>query len=186
MYILASRSPRRKELFSLISEDFRAVPSAFDESTVAEQVPEKLTRILAQKKAETVATAYPEDIVIGCDTIVVSPGGEVFGIPADEADARRMLGELSGRTHKVISGVCVLFPNGKRSVFHKTTKVTFMELREEDISWYLSTGEPFDKAGAYGIQGYAGLFVEKINGDFHNVVGLPIQTLKKVLQKYKT
>ena len=96
-----------------------------------------------------------------------------------------MLRALSGRTHRVISGVCVLFPDGKKSVFHKITKVTFVKLSEEDIDWYLSTGEPFDKAGSYGIQGYAGVFVKKISGDFHNVVGLPVQTLRKILQNYK-
>ncbi len=185
MLILASRSPRRKELLSLITKEFRVEPSGFDESGVTERIPEKLVRILAQKKAEEVRERFPKDTIVGCDTIVVSPDQEIFGIPQGEEDARRMLKALSGRTHRVISGVCVLFPNGKKSVFHKTTRVTFVKLSEEDLNWYLATGEPFDKAGGYGIQGYAGLFVEKISGDFYNVVGLPVQTLRKILQNYK-
>ena len=185
MLILASRSPRRKELLGLLTKNFQVEPSGFDESTVTERIPGKLVRILAQNKAEEVKARFPEDTVLGCDTIVVSPDQEIFGIPKGEEDAKRMLRALSGRTHRVISGVCVLFPDGKKSVFHKITKVTFVKLSEEDIDWYLSTGEPFDKAGSYGIQGYAGVFVKKISGDFHNVVGLPVQTLRKILQNYK-
>lgn len=184
MLILASRSPRRQELLQRITRDFQAVPSDFDERAVQEPIPEKLVRRLAEGKARTVWEQYPDSVVIGCDTIVVSPDNQVFGIPEDEKQAKEMLEELSGKTHRVITGVCVM-DGKKKSVFHKTTKVRFMPLSEADIQWYLETGEPFDKAGAYGIQGYAGVFVKSIHGDFHNVVGLPIQALRKVLQNYK-
>ena len=184
MIILASKSPRRQQLMKLLPYEFKAVPSSFDESTVKENIPERLVRTLAFKKASAVQKDFADDIIVGCDTVVVSPDNEVFGIPKDIDDAKRMLMALSGKTHKVITGVSVLY-NGKKTVFHKTTKVTFIKLTDGDIKWYLSTGEPFDKAGAYGIQGYAGAFVNKINGDFNNVVGLPIQALKTVLDKTK-
>lgn len=184
MLILASQSPRRRELLKWIADDFLVIPAEFDEESVTERIPEKLVRILAEGKAGAVAENYPDDVVIGCDSVVVSPDNEIFGKPKDREDARRMLGSLSGRTHRVITGGCVL-QSGKKSVFHKTTKVTFDRLSEADIEWYLDTGEPFDKAGGYGIQGYAGAFVSKIHGDFNNVVGLPIQTVRKILQNYK-
>lgn len=184
MLILASQSPRRKELLKLITDDFTVIPAQFDESSIKERIPEKLVRILAEQKALQVAQQYPDDVVIGCDSVVVSPDNQIFGKPKDREDAKRMLKALSGKTHRVITGGCVL-QDGRKSVFHKTTKVTFAQLSEEDIEWYLDTGEPFDKAGAYGIQGYAGVFVSKINGDFNNVVGLPVQTLRKILQNYK-
>lgn len=184
MMILASRSPRRRELLRLITEDFAVVESGFDESKIKESDPEKLVCRLAAGKAGAVANTHPEDLIIGCDTVVVSPKHEVFGIPKDEKDAARMLRELSGKTHRVITGVSIV-KNCKFITFHQTTKVTFREMEEEDIAWYLSTGEPFDKAGAYGIQGYAGVFIRKINGDYNNVVGLPVAALRKILQNYK-
>ena len=184
MVILASRSPRRQELLRYLVPEFQVIPSGFDESTIQESIPPRLVRRLAQEKATFVAKNHPEDVVIGCDTIVVSPKGEVFGIPKDEADARRMLEELSGKTHRVISGCCVM-QKGKQSVFHQTTKVTFSSLTQADIDWYIATGEPFDKAGGYGIQGLGGLLIERINGSWHNVVGFPIQILKKILPNYQ-
>ena len=183
-YILASRSPRRKELLRLVVPEFTVQVSGVDESLVQEQIPERLVRRLATQKAMAVAREHPDACVIGCDTVVVARHNEILGIPQDAQDVRRMLLLLSGTTHRVMSGVCVCY-QGKQSVFHKTTYVTFMPLSEEDIHWYLQTGEPFDKAGAYGIQGYGGLLVEKIRGDFYNVVGLPVQSLRKILQKMK-
>ena len=184
MLILASKSPRRQALLKWIAPEFEVIPSGFDEHTIQEPIPEKLVRKLAQKKAQEVQKRFPNATVIGCDTVVVSPKHQIFGIPKDEVQAHWMLKELSGKTHKVITGGCVV--NAKKcSIFHKTTKVTFMQLSETEINDYLATKEPFDKAGAYGIQGYAGAFVTKINGDYHNVVGLPIQTLRKILQIYE-
>lgn len=184
MLILASRSPRRVELLKRITPDFITEPSGFDEDSVRCHTPEQLVRTLAWKKASVVVKRHPEAVVIGCDTVVVAPNGEIFGIPKDSPDAVRMLQTLSGKTHKVITGGCVI-GNHKKTPFHKTAKVTFETLSEADIAWYLSTGEPFDKAGAYGIQGYASVFVTKINGDFNTVVGMPLQTLRRILQKYK-
>ena len=181
--VLASQSPRRKELLGRIVPEFTACPSGFAEREVSDPRPERLARRLAEGKAAEVAKHCPQAVVIGCDTVVVSPDGEVFGIPGDREEAARMLRALSGRTHRVISGVCVL-REGKRSVFHKTTRVTFCRLSEEEIGAYLDTGEPFDKAGGYGIQGYAGGFVEKINGDYYNVVGLPLCALRRVLRGF--
>ena len=176
MVILASRSPRRQELLRYLVPEFQVIPSGFDESTIQESIPPRLVRRLAQEKAAFVAKDHPDDVVIGCDTIV--------GIPKDEADARRMLRELSGKTHRVISGCCVM-QRRKKSVFHQTTKVTFSPLTDQDIDWYIATGEPFDKAGGYGIQGLGGLLIERINGSWHNVVGFPIQILKKILPNYQ-
>ena len=184
MLRLASRSPRRRQLLSWITEDFETVPSGFDEGLVSDPVPERLVRKLAEGKARAVWEQHREAVVIGCDTVVVSPDNQVFGIPEDAAQAADMLKALSGRTHRVITGVCVL-DGEKKSIFHKTVKVHFVPLSQEDIAWYLSTGEPFDKAGAYGIQGYGGVFVDRINGDYNSVVGLPVQSLRKVLQNYK-
>lgn len=183
MVILASQSPRRKELLQMIVPKFSIEPSHFEEKAVQERIPERLVRILAEGKAKTVWERHPEDLVIGCDTIVLSPAHEVFGIPENREEAKRMLLSLSGRTHRVITGVCVM-RRGKKSVFHQTTKVTFQMLTDSEIEAYLDTGEPFDKAGAYGIQGYAGALVERINGDYYSVVGLPVAKLRKVLQKF--
>ena len=183
MVILASRSPRRQELLRYLVPEFQVIPSGFDESTIAESIPPRLVRRLAQEKAAYVAKDHPEDVVIGCDTIVVSPKGEVFGIPKDEADARRMLGELSGKTHRVISGCCVM-QRGKKSVFHQTTKVTFSPLSKEEIDWYIATGEPFDKAGGYGIQGGAALFCRGIRGCYYNIMGLPVSRVARALRKF--
>ncbi|WP_229408222.1 Maf family protein [Massiliimalia timonensis] len=183
MVILASQSPRRKELLQMIVPKFSIEPSHFEEKAVQERIPERLVRLLAEGKAKTVWEKHPEDLVIGCDTIVLSPDHEVFGIPENREEAKRMLLSLSGRTHRVITGVCVM-RRGKKSVFHQTTKVTFQMLTDSEIEAYLDTGEPFDKAGAYGIQGYAGALVERINGDYYSVVGLPVAKLRKVLQKF--
>lgn len=184
MVILASQSPRRQELLKRIVSDFRVEPSGFNEKSVIERIPERLARQLAQGKAEEIAKRCPEDVVIGCDTIVVSPDNAVFGIPKSEEEAEKMLRALSGRTHRVITGVCVK-KGEKRAVFHKTTKVTFCKLTNQEIADYLATGEPFDKAGAYGIQGYAGSLIERINGDYYNVVGLPITALRKALKIFE-
>jgi septum formation protein len=184
MMILASRSPRRRELMRLITEDFTVIESGFDESQVKTKDPKQLVCELAKGKALAVAKTHPDDLVIGCDTVVVSPSGEIFGIPKDEKDAVRMLHALSGQTHRVITGVAVI-QKQKVVLFHQTTEVTFRRMSKEDIDWYLKTGEPFDKAGGYGIQGYAGVFVRKINGDYNNVVGLPVAALWKILKKMK-
>ena len=134
--------------------------------------------LLAQKKAESVPHAADE-AVVGCDTVVALEN-EVLGKPENRADAKRMLDALSGKTHAVYTGVCVLYGE-KQLVFAERTDVTFFALSEEEIESYLDTEEPYDKAGAYGIQGRAALFVERITGDYNNVVGLPAARLARTL-----
>lgn len=183
MVILASSSPRRKELMKWIVPEFDIIPSNFDESSIHEPDPKKLVCILAQKKAQNVYernAQKEQDIVIGCDTVVASPDNEVFGIPKDRQEAEKMLCSLSGRTHQVFSGVCILNA-GRERVFYEQTEVSFREITPDELEWYLNTGESLDKAGAYGIQGYAGVFISGINGDYNNVVGLPVSKLWCIL-----
>lgn len=180
--VLASASPRRKELMQLINTDFDVRPSDFDETGISAKTPEELVKKLAEGKA--LATDYRQDeTVIGCDT-VVAVGGEVLGKPKDKADAVRMMHLLSGCTHSVYTGVCILH-SGKKHIFAEETKVTFFPLSEEEIEAYTDSAEPYDKAGAYGIQGKAGLFVEKIEGDYNNVVGFPAARVNRVLKTLK-
>lgn len=178
MIILASASPRRKELLSLITKDFEVVVSGADESG-GPKAPCNLVRFLAEKKAESVFTAHSGDTVIGADT-VVEANGEIFGKPVDERDARRMLEALSGTTHFVHTGVCVMRTDRKLTeVF--TTTVTFRALGPEEIDTYLNEEDVADKAGAYAIQGSAAKFVTGIEGCFFNVVGLPVSGLWRML-----
>lgn len=177
-WILASQSPRRRELFSLIAADFEIRSPAFDENSVTADTPKKLTMLLAQKKAESIPRAE-EEAVVGCDT-VVAMGNEVLGKPENREDAKRMLTLLSGNTHAVYTGVCILYRE-KKIIFAEQTDVTFFSLSNEEIEAYLDSEEPYDKAGAYGIQGKAALFVERISGDYYNVVGLPVARLARTL-----
>lgn len=180
--ILASRSPRRRELLSLLTERFEAVESHFDESSIMEADPEKLVKFLSYYKAAAVP-APKNAVVIGADTVVVSPDGEIFGIPENETQAARMLRALSGRAHRVMTGVTV-FSADQQITFCETTRVLFRPLEEEEISWYIRSGEPFDKAGGYGIQGKAARFVSGIEGDYYNVVGLPVARLYLALREF--
>lgn len=186
--ILASRSPRRRELLSRLTEAFRAETSDFDEAPLmaASLSPEDLVLALSEGKARSVL-ARPdtpaEAVVIGGDTVVVSPDGGIFGIPRDPADAARMLRALSGRTHRVITGVSLVRKDALRR-FSVTTQVEFYPLSDDTLRWYLATGEPFDKAGAYGIQGKGALLVRGISGDYCNVVGLPLAELARQLTDF--
>lgn len=177
--ILASRSPRRSELLSLITTDFLVIPSNFDERSISVSDPFELVRKLSFSKASSVSSNQ-EDIVIGCDTVVFLED-EIFGIPQSKEEAVQMLQKLSAKTHSVITGVCVL-TQGEIHQFETETKVTFLSLTKEQIERYTSTDEPYDKAGGYGIQAKGCLFVEKIAGDYANVVGLPIAKLNCLLQ----
>ena len=180
MYILASASPRRRELFGLISDDFRIVPSNAEETApdgiAAENLPERLARL----KAGDIAAKYPFDTVIGADTVVILDG-KVLGKPENPEDAVRMLTALSGKRHKVITG-CAVCKNGACRSFSSVTEVEFYPLDDKEISDYVATGEPLDKAGAYGIQGRGALFVKSINGDYFNVVGLPVAVLRRFIE----
>lgn len=182
MLILASRSPRRRELLKYITPDFEVVPSRFDERSITLTEPFELVSTLAKKKASTIL-CNSEDIVIGCDTVVYI-NDEILGIPQDRDEAFSMLTKLSGETHSVITGVCLRHGDDLMQ-FECETKVTFFELSEEEILDYINTDEPYDKAGGYGIQGIAGIFINKIEGDYSNVVGLPISRLYKALKEIR-
>lgn len=179
--ILASQSPRRQELLRLLTDDFVVVVSEADETLPEHIAPADAVTRLALRKARAVASLHPDSPVIGADT-VVAVGGEILGKPVDRADAARMLRRLSGTVHQVYTGVA-LCSGAREEVFFSQTDVEFAVLSEQEISWYLATGEPFDKAGAYGIQGFASRFVKGIRGDFFNVMGLPVQPLYEKLGK---
>lgn len=181
--ILASASPRRRELLGYVVKEFDVLPSDVDENIPEIVNPENSAEYLAIKKAKAVSSEHMQDIVIGCDTVVILDG-EVFGKPVDKTDARIMLEKLSGRIHKVITGVCICRGNEMKS-FSTVTEVEFYHLSEDEIKEYIATGEPMDKAGAYGIQGYGSLLVKEICGDFFNVVGLPVSRLKREYDEFK-
>ncbi len=180
--ILASQSPRRKELLELICPDFEVCPAVGEEVVPEGIQPEYAAEVLAVAKCKEVAKRCEGDVIIACDTTVLLDG-EIMGKPEDAADAAQMLGRLSGRTHKVISGTAFICGGRLRS-FSETTEVTFRSLSDEDISDYINTGEPFDKAGAYGIQGVGSLLVSGIKGDYFNVVGLPVSKLAVLLEQF--
>ena len=180
MIILASASPRRQELLSLICDSFTTLPAYIDE-TVTENIRlENIPEYLAVKKAQHIHRQnHFDDIVIGCDTGVFSDN-RMLGKPKSKEDASTILRSLSGKVHKVITG-CAVFYKDKTISFSCTTEVEFYELSDEEIEAYVQTGEPMDKAGAYGIQGKGAMFVKEIKGDFYNVVGLPVALLNKKL-----
>jgi septum formation protein len=180
--VLASASPRRKELLALLRVPFEIIPSAYEEQLPeAHPDPAALAVHLAGEKALDVARRNPGALVLGADT-VVALGTRVYGKPADAADAARMLGELSGRTHEVITGVALMAPQGVRR-FATRTSVRFRELEEAEIQAYCGTGEPLDKAGAYAIQGCGAVLIRGIEGDYPNVVGLPLAPLALLLRE---
>ena len=179
--ILASRSPRRKYLLEQAGLQFTVVPSPFDESRVPADEPSRYVRQLAQAKAMDVAARNPEAWVIGADTIVAD-GRHLFGKPASPQEARGMLARLSGKTHQVYTGYCICrHCDQVRFVDAVSTDVTFKELSSREIEWYIRTGEPFDKAGAYAIQGMGTFLVRRINGSYSNVVGLPVCEVIEIL-----
>lgn len=173
---LASKSLRRAEILRAVAWEFEAVAANVDETQDASEDAISYVKRLATMKAEAVARKVPGGLVLGADTVVVI-GGEVLGQPRDDGDARRMLRLLSGRWHMVLTGVALVrFGNPPRVlVEHATTRVRFYEMSADEIDWYVSTGEPRGKAGAYAIQGRGALFIEGIQGDYFNVVGLPIR-----------
>ena len=177
--ILASNSPRRKELLSKLEYPFEIIPSGVEENSAATD-PTQLVQELARLKASDVFAKRPDCVVLGCDT-VVDFNGEVMGKPKDHADASRMLHALSGNKHYVHTGVCILSPVGEW-LFCDSTEVVFRNLSEEEIDNYIANGEADGKAGAYGIQDDSH-FAERFNGDFDNVVGLPVYRVKEILDK---
>lgn len=180
--ILASASPRRRELLASVFDEFECIPSDVEENIPCEIPAEQSAEFLAVKKAAHIAENHKDSLVIGCDTIVVFDG-RVYGKPADESDAKRMLSELSGNIHKVITGVC-LFYKGRSLSFSEETEVEFYPLSDEEIENYIRTGSPMDKAGAYGIQDKGLLPAKRIYGDYFNVVGLPTARLKREAERF--
>ncbi|MBP0970213.1 MAG: septum formation protein Maf [Oscillospiraceae bacterium] len=179
-YVLASASPRRRELFGLICPTFETVTSDVDETGITAGSPSELCMKLAELKCMSVASSEPDACVVGADTIVCVDG-EILGKPADREDAARMLRLLSGRSHHVLTGLCICFERRMINSTFCDTEVFFKDLSEDEISGYIDSGDPFDKAGAYGIQNGAARFCRGINGDFFNVVGLPVNMLYEIL-----
>ncbi len=178
--ILASQSPRRIELLRSVGLDFEVYPPQVEEKYRPGMDPVEYVRHNAAEKAHWVARHVAYDFIIAADTIVTRDG-KIFEKPGDRETARAMLEELSNRTHQVITGFCILGKKGE-IIDHEITRVTFYPLTSEEIEMYLQSDEPFDKAGAYGIQGFASLFIRKIDGCYFNVVGFP---LSKFYQQFK-
>lgn len=181
--ILASQSARRRELIQYIFDDFEVIPSDADETPPEGVDAEYIPEILAVRKAADVAKSHPDALVIGCDTVVILDG-EIFGKPKSVEEAFLMLKRLSGRTHEVVSGVCLSL-DGRTMSFTQKTKVTFYPLSDEDILRYISESSPLDKAGSYGIQDRGGLFVKSLEGDHYNVIGFPVARLKIELERFE-
>lgn len=177
--ILASGSPRRKELLETAGLDFRIIVADIEEKIPDGATPQEAVKALAFQKAQAVANSHRESIVIGADTVVVCDG-KILGKPKNEDDAFNMLRMLSGRSHTVCTGVA-LIKGDKAKNFCDETEVEFHKLSDEEIEAYVKTGEPMDKAGAYGIQGKGCVLVKRINGDYFNVVGLPVSRVYREL-----
>jgi len=172
--VLASSSPRRREILEAAGWPYEAIVAGVDESIQPNEAPAVYVQRLARSKAEAVAERLQSGLVLGADTTVVIDG-QILGQPINDQDARRMLQLLNGKWHEVLTGVAVVRVGGESRVDYETTRVRFAEMTDNEIDWYISRGEGRGKAGAYGIQGAAGLFIEEIQGDYFNIVGLPIR-----------
>src|SRR5208283_3051127 len=181
MLVLASASPRRQELLRNAGIAFDVQPAHIPEDPLPGEAARECAERLAREKALAVARQRPRDLVLGADTVVVVDG-QLLGKPSDAADAARMLRLLSGRVHQVITGVCVVV-GGKCSVASETTLVTVSEITDREIAGYVASGEPMDKAGAYAIQGIASRWIPRIEGDYSNVVGLPVALVWRMLRE---
>ena len=182
-FILASSSPRRRELLASIGLDFDVVPSNIPEVRGDDESPEEYVARLSREKAAAVANAHPSRWIIAADTTVLL-GDEMLEKPLDDADARRMLATIAGRTHIVYTGVTLQnVEQGWHETRVATSEVRMLPLDADDIAWYVATGEPRDKAGAYAVQGIGAMFIDSIHGSYTNVVGLPLATLFQMLRK---
>ena len=185
--VLASKSPRRRELLEMLGAQFEVITSDCDEN-ITGLAPRDLVRELALRKSEAVYERLndPDAVVIGSDTIVTPDGVKALGKPRDRGDAVRTLTELSGKWHSVCTGIAVIgraADNTSKKIAETVeTKVKFLDLTKEECERYADTGEPLDKAGSYGIQGRGGALVEKIDGDYYSVVGLPVSRLRVILR----
>ena len=182
--VLASGSPRRKEILENMNLKFDIIKSEIEETIVENESPEELVKRLSYEKAHDIASKNLDSIVIGADTIVVL-NNNVLGKPKDEDEAFNMLKQMSGKEHDVITGISILCLGLKKEINdYCVSKVKFKNLSDEDIYSYIETGECMDKAGAYGIQGLGGLFVEYIKGDYFNIVGFPISSASEIFKNY--
>ena len=181
--VLASASPRRKELLSILIPEFDIITADADETT-GKTLPHDIVCHIAEKKAEAVLPLIsPDQVIISADTLVFAGGGRL-GKPKDRADARRMLKLLSGDSHYVYTGFCIMKKDGSFITDHQSTKVTFAPMTDEEIERYIDTSDCFDKAGSYGIQGYASRHILGIEGCYFNVVGLPVNKLYTSICKF--
>jgi len=181
--VLASKSPRRAEILRAVGWEFEAVAANIDETRIESEDAVSYVKRLAQTKAETVANRISSDaLVLGADTVVVIDG-EILGQPRDDQDARRMLKLLSGKRHEVLTGLALVRPGRTPRIVvnHETTRVRFCEMSAAEIDWYVATGEPSDKAGAYAIQGRGAIFIKEIQGDYFNIVGLPVRLFYELM-----
>ncbi|HEY8497868.1 MAG TPA: Maf family protein [Limnochordales bacterium] len=183
--MLASTSPRRRRLLAMLGARFELETPAVDEEALADtQAPDRLVMRLAEAKARDVAARRPQDVVIGADTVVVLDG-EILGKPRDAAEARQMLARLSGRTHQVWTGVAVVhLASGRSEVACERTDVTFRPLSADEVERYVQLGEGMDKAGGYAVQGVGAVFVQRVEGCYYNVVGLPLARLSRMLEGF--
>lgn len=181
MLVLASASPRRQELLHKAGISFEVQPANVPEDPLPAETAKDCAERLARDKALAIAKQRPNDAVLGADTVVVIDN-QILGKPVDVADAQKMLSMLSGREHEVITGVC-LVAGGKTVLSSETTSVTMSEISPEEITLYVASGEPMDKAGAYAIQGIASRWIPRIEGDYSNVVGLPVALVYRMLRQ---
>ena len=183
--ILASSSPRRSEILTAVGWPFEMLPAGVDETRLADEGPEDFVTRLARAKAEAVAQSRLFGLVLGADTTVLVDG-EILEKPRDADDARRMLRRLGGRWHEVLTGVALVrAETGRAVVGLERTRVRFAETTDEEIDWHVQTGDVLDKAGAYAIQGRAALFIEAIDGDYWNVVGLPVRLVYELARGFE-
>ncbi|MFW5889154.1 MAG: Maf family protein [Bacillota bacterium] len=180
--ILASKSPRRKELIKLLNIKAITIPSHIDEVIDYNLTHEEMVMDLAFQKATSVYKKYQEDMVLGFDTLVINDD-EILGKPKNKSDAKKYLEALSGKTHRVVTG-CALIKKGYSSSFYSSAWVKFYEMSDKEIDEYIDTNEPFDKAGAYGIQGHGAKYIESINGDYYAVVGFPLAKIYQELKQF--
>ena len=182
-FILASASPRRRELLASIGLTFDVIPSHVPEVRGEHESPEEYVARLSREKAQAIADLHPDEWVIAADTTVLL-GEQLLEKPEDDADARRMLATIAGRTHTVYTGVTLQnVSRGWSETRIAESEVRMLPLSSEDIAWYVKTGEPMDKAGAYAVQGIGAMFIDSIHGSYTNVVGLPLATLFQMLRK---
>lgn len=182
--ILASASPRRKEILENTNTKFEIIKSEIDEVILDNELPSQVVMRLAFEKSIDIALKHPDSLVIGADTVVVL-NNKILGKPKDSSDAFNMIKQLSGKTHQVITGISLINLNANQKIIdYVVSNVKFKNLSEEDIKDYIQTNESLDKAGAYGIQGFGAMLVEEIQGDYFNIVGLPISRLSDLLKKH--